>query len=252
VTPRVYKSFSNLPNEMSRSRSVSRGRKRMRSSSRGSGMYASAIRSRSLSVRRARKSRYTPKVQGFHVFSRSLAADSYTLSATEFAVNREYKFNEILSVGEFSSLFENYRINKITVKIQLITNPDATYALNMGGSIGNYSNWFPKLWYCVDPDGSSGDTIASMKERQGVRCSILRPNKAIKVSFKPMCRTLAYRTSTSEGFSPKNIRIDMVDLDVPHYGLTMVFDSNGVDPNDTYPFKINVETKYTFTCSGVR
>jgi hypothetical protein len=44
----------------------------------------------------------------------------------------------------------------------------------------------------------------------------------------------------------------MVDTDVPHYGLSMVFDALGVNPNDTYPFSINVETKYIFTCSGVR
>jgi len=236
-------------NEMpKRGRSSARTRSRSRAVSRG--------RSGPVQTRPGyRSGRWRPskiRVQGNHVFSRSLAADTYTLSATEFAVNREYKFNEILSVGEFSSLFENYRINRITVKIQLITNPNGTYATNQGGSIGNYSNWYPKVWYCVDPDGSSGDTIASMKERQGIKCRILQPNKTIKVSFKPMCRTLAYRTSTTEGFSPKNIKIDMVDLDVPHYGLTMVFDSNGVDPNDTYPFKINVETKYTFTCSGVR
>jgi len=224
----------------------------MRSSSRNSGMYANALRSRSVSIRRPRKSRYMPKVQGNHTFSRSLPADPYTLSATELPVNRVYKFNEILSVGEFSTLFENYRINLITVKIQLITNPNGTYALNTGGSIGAYSNWYPKVWYTVDTDGGVDETIASMKERQGVKCKILQPNKVITISFKPMCRCLAYKTSTAEGFTPKNIKIDMVDTDVPHYGLSLVFDSNGIDPNNDYPFKINVETKYRFTCSGVR
>jgi len=238
----------------SRSRSVSRGRasKRARSGSRGSGMYAAAMRSRSLSSRRYRKSRYMPKVQGNHVFSRALASETYTLSATELGVQREYKFNEILSVGEFSTLFENYQINMVTVKIQLITNPDATYATNQGGSIGNYSNWYPRVWYAVDPDGGVAETIASMKERQSVKCKVLQPGSFVKISFVPNCRTLAYKTSTTEGFTPKNIKIDMVDTDVPHYGLSMVFDTMGIDPNDTYPFKINVETKYRFTCSGVR
>lgn len=234
------------------SRSSSRGRKRGRRSSSSMSVQL-AQRSRSSSrPRLSRKFRITPRVQGSHTFSRCLASDTYTLSALEFPVNRVYKFNEILSIGEFTTLFENYRINRIMVKIQLVTNPNATYVTNAGGSIGNYSNWFPRLWYAIDPDGGVDETIASMKERQGIKCRILQPNKTINLSFKPKCRCLSYKTSTAEGFTPKNIKLDMVDTDVPHYGLSMVFDALGVNPNDTYPFSINVETKYTFTCSGVR
>jgi len=215
---------------------------------------ALAQRSRSASrprVMRMRKFRTTPRVQGNHVFSRSLAAETYTLDQTELGISREYKFNEILSVGEFTTLFENYRINRVSVKIQLISNPNSGAVTNTPTQ-GVYSNWFPKLWYAIDPDGGVVETIASIKERQGIKCRILQPNKTINLSFKPKCRTLAYKTATTEGFTPKNIKIDMVDTDVPHYGLALVFDTNGVNPNDTYPFKINVETKYTFTCSGVR
>ncbi len=38
----------------------------------------------------------------------------------------------------------------------------------------------------------------------------------------------------------------MTDANVEHYGLQVVFDSNGLDPNDTYPFAVIVERKLFF------
>jgi len=182
-----------------------------------------------------------------------------TCSALIKSENLEYKFTDMVGYEEFSALFENYRITKIKVTFQLINNPDSAAYTNSdawvnqsGGSARPLTNWFPKMWYTVDHDGGGDETLATMKERQGVKCRILKPDSTITVSFKPMCRTLTYKTSTTEGFAPKNIKLDMADVTVPHYGLLYLIDTNGVDPDDTYPFKIAMETKFYFTCSGVR
>jgi len=176
--------------------------------------------------------------------------DTLACSAVIKSENLEYKFTDMVGYDEFSALFENYRITKIKVTFQLINNPNARFT--NASAVDQVANWYPKLWYTVDHDGGSDETLSSMKERQGVKCRILKPDSIITVSFTPMCRTLTYKTSTTEGFAPKNIRLDMADVTVPHYGLLYLIDTNGIDPNDTYPFKVAMETKFYFTCSGVR
>jgi len=212
----------------------------------------SASRSRSRSIVRFSSKRKRPsiRVQGAHSFSRSRLMQTLTCSDVIKSENLEYTFQDIVAYTEFSALFENYRITKIKVTFQLINNPDSYNNVNVSGA--SITNWYPKIWYTVDHDGGSDETLSSMKERQGVKCKILKPDSVIKVSFTPMCRTLTYKTASTEGFAPKNIRLDMADTNVPHYGLLYLIDTNGLDPNDTYPFKVAMETKFYFTCSGVR
>jgi len=228
----------------SRSRSRSRGRPRLASSR----MFAAA-RARTASMRPARR-KLKIKVQGFHTFSRRKLMDTITVDDVIKSENLVYTFNQLVGYDEFAALFENYRITKISVTFQLINNPDARFTA--GSAIDQVANWYPKIWYTIDHDGGSDETLSTMKERQGVRCRILQPNGVVKVSFMPMCRTLSYKTSTTEGFAPKNIKLDMADVNVPHYGLLYLIDTNGINPNDTYPFKIAMETQFFFTCSGVR
>jgi len=238
---------------MPRSRSRSRGRRRNRSSSMGSAQYAMAASSpagrRSRGTSMAGRKRRSVRVQGTHTFSRCRLMQTLTCSGLIKSENLEYKFNDMVGYDEFSALFENYRITKIKVTFQLINNPNS----NFFPSSNNFSgNWYPKLWYGIDHDGGADETLTTMKERQGIKCRILKPDSTIKVSFTPMCRTLTYKTATTDGYAPKNIRLDMADVTVPHYGLLYLIDTNGIDPDDTYPFKIAMETKFYFTCSGVR
>lgn len=235
----------------SRSRSYSRGRasKRYRS--------ASAPRSRSMSLTPfvARRVRRRLAVRGAHSFSR------YCTSSDPISCNGVYKagsittsISELVQSSDFTGLFDQYRIARVIVTFQLITNPDAAYPLNATTSSAtvNPSNWFPKLWYIPDYDGGADETISSIKERQGVRCRIMRPNSVIRVAFTPKCRVLTYSTATSTGYSPRNIKIDMSDVNVEHYGLKYVVDTNQQDPDNTNPFKFIIEKKLIFTCYGVR
>lgn len=170
------------------------------------------------------------------------------------ARNYNFTFDMLQQSTEFTELFDNYRITMIELRIQLIVNPNAAYPNNATTSSAtvNPTNWYPKLWYVVDKDGGATETLATMRERQGVRCRVLQPNKEVVIRFKPAVRTLTYTTATTQGFAPKSIKLDMADANVPHYGINMVFDSNGQDPNDTYPFKFRMERKFFFTCTGVR
>lgn len=216
-------------------------------------MYSAALRSRSRSVARAPTRLSRVRAQGTHSFSRHCAAQEVTLNGLFLSRMYEVQFNDMIQSSDFTSLFDMYRITKVTYTFQLVNVPEATLVINApAATFANGTNWYPKMWYVMDYDGGSTETLNSIRERQGVKCRILRPNKVVKVSFTPKCRVLTYKTADTEGFAPKNIKIDMNDTDVPHYGMAVVFDTNGYDPADNYPFKIAVERKITFRCYGVR
>lgn len=212
-------------------------------------MYASALRSRS----RPRSRKSSVRVSGTHSFSRHCAAIDAEINGLLLSRQYTIQFNDMIQSADFTSLFDMYRIVKVTYKFQLINVPEASLVTNASSAaLANGTNWYPKMWYVVDHDGGATETLNSIRERQGVKCRILRPQKEVKVTFKPMCRVLTYKTADTEGFAPRNIKIDMNDTDVPHYGLAVVFDTNGLDPADNYPFKVSVERKITFQCYGVR
>lgn len=162
-----------------------------------------------------------------------------------------YKFSDLIQAADFSSLFDQYRISKIVLRVTMINNPDANNYVNQPSTV-NSTNWYPKLWYIPDFDGGPTETLASIRERQGVKCRTLQPNKILSIVFRPKCRVLTYSTSTSTGYSPKNIKVDMTDTNVEHFGMQFVFDSMQADPADTQPFLFNIDRKYYFTCYGVR
>jgi len=207
---------------------------------------ARAVTSRVMTVYRPKRKL---RVQGNHTFSRRKLMDTITCSDVIKSENLVYTFDQLVGYTEFSALFETYRITKIVVTFQLINNPNS----NFYPGANNFSgNWYPKLWYTVDRDGGPDESLTTMKERQGVRCAILQPNKTIRVAFQPCCRTLTYKTATTEGYAPRNIKLDMADVNVPHYGLLYLIDTNGFNPDDTYPFKVAMETQMFFSCAGVR
>lgn len=216
-------------------------------------MYAAATASRTRSVY-TQTPRNRVRAQGTHSFSRHCAGQELTLNGTFLARQYEIMFNDMIQSSDFTALFDAYRITKVTYKFQLVNVPEANLTINsvLGAPVQNITNWYPKMWYVMDYDGGATETLNSIRERQGVKCRILRPDKEIKISFRPKCRVLTYKTADTEGYAPKSIKIDMNDTDVPHYGMAVVFDTNGYDPNNDYPFKIAVERKITFQCYGVR
>lgn len=190
-----------------------------------------------------------------HVYSRYGTDPSMVdVTSTEYDFAETMQFGNIKAYTEFTALYDRYRITCVQLQITLINNPNATWPLNGGpaGADHNGTNWYPKFWYCRDYDDDTPITLADMRERSNVKNFILRPNKEYKINVRPAILNQTYRTLTTTGYSPHWKQwIDMVDTNVPHYGLKWVVDTQGLNPDDTYPFKIRVERKYFFTCKDV-
>jgi len=233
------------------SRSRSRGVKRARRSS--------SVMSRSIALGRE-KGRGKRKYRGAHMPSLNTHSYSrYALNpemisctgATEVG-SIQFTLDEVAGHAEFVAMYDQYKISKVVMKVQLVNNPDHIEILN-SSSVTNSSNWFPKFWYIRDYDGGGSDTIAQLKERQGAKFFILKPNMVKRIAIKPMVTVQTYRTATTTGYSPKKLFIDMANgTDVPHYGLNYVVDMLGQNPVDTAPYVIRIEYQYFFTCKGAR
>jgi len=191
-----------------------------------------------------------------HRYSRYGLASTITLTNTEDSTAYSFAFNDIISSSEFAALYDRYRLDKVIVKLQLINNPNAVAKPNSGiGGGGDYNstNWYPKVWSITDHDDSNTETIAQMKERSGVKCRILQPNKTLTYAIRPAIAAMMYKTATTTGYGPKwGQWIDMNDIGVPQYGLKLAFDMQGLDPVSTDGFRVNVEKKFYFTCKDVR
>jgi len=193
-----------------------------------------------------------------HKFSRYTEAATVEFASQGLNTDFEFKFSDLINYTEFSSLFDQFQIDKVVIKFQLITNPDGIQSTDPQTSGINSSNiqptnWYPKLWYIRDYDGGAGETLTSIKERQGVKFFILRPNQEYSIKLSPAVAVQTYKTLTTTGYGPKRMMLDMANgVSVPHYGVKTVFDTLGLNPLDAYPFKLRWEAKYYFTCKDVR
>lgn len=215
-------------------------------------MYSAAL-ARSRSASRARTAR-TRVSLNTHRYSRW--TEPFTKSYDSQGINNdfEFRFNDIISYSEFTNLYDQFKIDYVVVHLSLITNPDASFATNnVPTAATNSSNWFPKLWYIRDYDSGSAETLTSIKERQGVKYFVMRPNRSYTIKIRPTVLVQTYRTSTTTGYGPKRMALDFANgVDVPHYGLRTVFDTLGLNPVDNQAFQVRCEVKYYFTCKNVR
>jgi len=244
-----------MPRSMSRSRAPKRARSRSRAVSRGrTGPVASRPGYRAGTFRARKRIGFSLNT---HSFSRYGEAGTVTFNAIGQAVDFEFKFNQIINYTEFSTMFDNFRIDYVVLKLQLISNPYAAAQINTANNVqltstyANSNNWFPKLWYIRDYDGGGSENLSTMKERQGAKFFVMKPNREYSIKVVPKVAVQTYRTSTSTGYAPKRLFLDINNgLDVPHYGIKTVFDTLGIDPVDG--FQVRWETKFYFTCKDVR
>lgn len=187
-----------------------------------------------------------------HSFKRYCDALPVDITGTTYQLGLVFKLEDVKGEADFADLYDRYMLTTVVLRFKLVTNPDSTRT-QFSNQDWQTTNWFPKLWYCPDYDDNSSETLAQLKERSQTKCKVLRPNKIIKIAIKPAVTIQTYRTATSTGYAPKWKQwIDMANRDVPHYGMKFVVDCCGQDPLDTYPFKLEIDRQYYFTCKDVR
>lgn len=174
-------------------------------------------------------------------------------SVTEVAVGQNYTLDSLPNVSEFTTLFDQYKIRKVICQIKMLNVPENQYAAMSNNA--NYGNFYPTIWWVNDKDDSSPYTLAQIKEVQGVRHRVIRPNTEINMSCNPTILGQLYRTSVTTGYKPQKGYIDIGQTNVPHFANKFVIDLEGLntsvlDPTFLPRFKLNY--RVFFECKGVR
>jgi len=209
--------------------------------------------SRSRRPRVARRRRAGVRLN-YHEFTRYSDAVPQKTSNISEPLTYTFSLTDVLSYTEFTAMFDQYKIKMVEYKIQMISNPDATWGTNNGtaGARDNTVNWYPKFWYIKDYDGGGADSLLQIKERVGAKFFVMRPNKEYTIKIKPKVLVQTYKTATAAGYAPKTLWIDCANADVPHYGLNAVIDCLGLNPVDTDGFQFRIEYKFHLAFKGVR
>lgn len=189
---------------------------------------------------------------------RNCTYDPSTSVITATAANSDVGFSTFFILGdlpnvtEFQNLFDQYMVTGIIFQIKMIQNPDASWKQNESAGTANAANFFPTIWYVNDYDDNATLSLAQIKEHQGVRHRVLKPNTEIVTMVRPTTLTQLFRTTLTTGYNTnkRNQWVDMGQTDVPHYGIKMVIDFEGLSPSVAYTFKVNC--KYMIKCKGVR
>ena len=211
-------------------------------------------------ARRTRKSRKvappskTLGGQKIYTFRRYVSTDNQatlTISNPNVQVGEAFAFSlsKLAGYTDITSLFDLFRITKIEVFCYLINNPDSAYYTQ--SNVANGTNWYPRIWLDVDHDDATiTPSVNVMKERQGVVCKHLQPNRVVKFSFKPSVLT-QIQSGTSIMTSPlMNQWCD--NSDTYWFGLKAVVDAFGGAPIAGQPFSVKLDFRYTVQCKKVQ
>lgn len=154
-----------------------------------------------------------------------------------------FKLGDIPNAGEFSSLFDRYKLSGVAYRFVLRKDPAwATTAANKGV--------FPSIYWVYDYDDDNAP--ASLNEIQQYPKFMEHYFSESRMSspwrfFRPAHLNVGFESVTNSYYMPtwKGF-IDMASLTVPHYGIKY-----GVQ-NLFTGLTLTMETRYYFQCKGVR
>lgn len=198
--------------------------------------------------KRARTTRRTPArgvkrsmVRGstvVHRFIRRSAPFVFTgVTGTTLLGANQIRFNTVLNSSEFTTLYDQYRIDRVKFTFYLRLDPAAQVAAN---------STYPKLYWARDLDDDTAPTVLNtLRERANCKTRVLTPTRPVVIWVKPNIVTELYRTAGSTGYSPKFAQwIDMASSDLLHFGLKYAID---LLPTGCF---VDLEQEFHFSCKN--
>lgn len=159
-------------------------------------------------------------------------------------VFQTFQLDDIYNKVSYSKLFEYYTINKVIVTYRYKADGDPRRDVTQANQMGvNEAN--PVLYFKVDHNDASADTLALMKASSRTRTFQFTNNKPeLAITIRPAVLNEVYKSSIASTYVPKwRQRLTTQDLTVPHYGLK----SYAVSPGAAQYGSIKITMKYYFT-----
>lgn len=192
----------------------------------------------------------------FSVYSNgNITTNASTAGQKELPLTLQFSFNQIDTPQEFINLYDQYKICGVKVSIKMINAPEANNG-TQSTSVNSLTNFYPTLWYVRDYDDPGLLPLTSIRQYKAAKHVTLQPNREVSIYVKPRISRQIFQSNTGAGYEvviPKFI--NLTNDSVPHYGLKMVVDFEGLDiplNSAANQWRFRIQTKYYFMCKNVR
>jgi len=190
-------------------------------------------------------------VYKFTRYSAPLSMIMNTTQVQSIPWTQQFQLSDVINYTDFTTLFDSYRITKVDYYMQLLTNPEGFVEVPTGLTNKGVEAWYPVMWYVLDDDDSTVPTLAQLREKQGVRRKVLKPNQMIKFSIYPKFQKQTYAGPGGlVGYGPATGWLDCADSGVPHYGIKGCVDFHQNLNNTQY--NIEVTARYHLAFKGAQ
>lgn len=139
--------------------------------------------------------------------------------------------DNVLNSGEFTSLYDQFRIDWVKIQFFLKIDPSAQTAATAS---------YPRLYWFRDYDDQTLPSLNDIRENSRGKRAIMHPNRPVTIFFKPNVLSEIYRTAISTGYSPKFGQwIDASTPNLVHYGIKYA-----IDDLTNVNYKVDIEVTY--------
>jgi len=148
--------------------------------------------------------------------------------------------NSVVNPGDFTNLYDQYRINYLELKFYMKV--DAAAQAASGATV-------PRLYYYRDYDDSGAPaTLDELRENSKTKVYLLDPYKAVTIKIKPNVIAAYYQSALATQYSPAfNKWLDVAAPGTPHFvGKFAVDDLRNTN------YSIQVEGTLYFSCRQPR
>lgn len=169
---------------------------------------------------------------------------------TEVNLGIQFTLDEVTGVTEFTSLYDQFMILGVMVKIIPMTQPNLT-TISSTATSGATGYPIPQIAYAVDYDDASNDSLLTLQQRSTTKeKSIIKPVSFYVKGPRPS------QTVFGTGYSiPKGpIWINCANSGTPHYGAKVVLWAQNyvAAPSQPTTFRFKIIKKYYIRFRGLR
>lgn len=152
----------------------------------------------------------------------------------------DIKLQDVQAPGEFTGLYDQYRINFVVFKFYMKIDP--------GAQAAGASN-IPRLfWYRDFDDSNVPASLDEMRENSKCKMALLTPNRPVTIKVRPNVLNQVYNSAVTVNYEPKwKTWLDCTAANTPHYCFKYAID----DLTNTN-YRINIERKVYFSCRQPR
>lgn len=160
------------------------------------------------------------------------------------ALNFGFKLDNLVNYTEFTSLFNQYRIN--AVKVTLLPYYDSNDMSNInpdgGTGVGRPAN--PILWTVCEDDGTTTVVNQNAVMQNSKARLVRRPMSPFSIYFKPKFQTSVGNIGTTVSAHPMRGWLDTQNFAVMHYGISVAGYIPAASSTSTPPLNYKVFIKY--------